>query len=131
ACHRCNASKSGADNSIDTCDHLILQSHASNEGPKPVEVPFLYHAHSRNSHGHRHDLVGHLRSVADLSGRFASAFDASDLARFLGLWHDLGKFNPKFQEYLLACEANPGARGHGPDHKAAGAQLAAKHLSLA
>jgi CRISPR-associated endonuclease/helicase Cas3 len=56
------------------------------------------------------DLVAHLRSVADLAGRFVSAFDASDLARFLGLWHDPGKFNPKFQEYLLACEANPDAR---------------------
>jgi CRISPR-associated endonuclease/helicase Cas3 len=91
----------------------------------------LYYAHSRNSRGHRQDLVAHLHGVADLAGRFASEFDTEHVAQLLGLWHDLGKFNPTFQEYLLACEANPSARGHGPDHKAAGAKLTGKHLSLA
>lgn len=87
-------------------------------------------AHSRNATGRRHDLVDHLRGTADLAASFASAFDATEAAWYLGLWHDLGKFNPRFQEYLLACEANPAARGHGPDHKGAGAQLAARHLGL-
>ncbi len=85
-------------------------------------------AHSRNTRGQRHDLEAHLRSVADLAAGFAAAFDASDLARLLGLWHDLGKYNPVFQQYLLDCEADPTHRGHGPDHKAAGAQLTRRYL---
>lgn len=90
----------------------------------------MYYAHSRNPHGHRQMLVTHLRNVADLAADFAAAFGASEPARYLGLWHDLGKFNLEFQKYLLACEANPATRGHGPDHKAAGAQLARQHLGL-
>ncbi len=81
-------------------------------------------AHSRNLLGERHDLVEHLRAVAKLAGKFGAAFAAEDPGYWLGLWHDLGKFHPAFQDYLAACEANPKARGHGPDHKAAGALLA-------
>jgi CRISPR-associated endonuclease/helicase Cas3 len=39
-----------------------------------------------------------LHGVADLAQRFASEFDAGHVARLLGLWHDLGKFTPTFQE---------------------------------
>jgi len=70
----------------------------------------MYYAHSRNARGQRHALVTHLRSVADLAADFAAAFGASEPARYLGLWHDLGKFNPVFQKYLRDCEANPIAR---------------------
>jgi CRISPR-associated endonuclease/helicase Cas3 len=73
----------------------------------------------------------HLQGTAHLAASFASAFDGAEAARFLGLWHDLGKFNPKFQEYLVACEANPTGRGHGPDHKAAGSLIAARYLGPA
>jgi CRISPR-associated endonuclease/helicase Cas3 len=84
-------------------------------------------AHSANPRGSRHDLVAHLRAVAELAAGFAAEIGAADPAYFLGLWHDLGKFNPVFQAYLLACEANPAGRGHGPDHKAAGSWLATQH----
>ncbi len=90
----------------------------------------MYYAHSRNPQGRRQTLVTHLHNVADLAADFAAAFGAGEPARYLGLWHDLGKFNPEFQRYLLTCEANPAARGHGPDHKAAGAQLAKRHLNV-
>lgn len=85
-------------------------------------------AHSVNERGQRHDLVEHLRGVAGLAARFADGLQGSEAAYFLGLCHDLGKFSPDFQRYLLECEQNPRGRGHGPDHKAAGAWLAAQHL---
>ncbi|HEY8489632.1 MAG TPA: CRISPR-associated endonuclease Cas3'', partial [Dehalococcoidia bacterium] len=88
-------------------------------------------AHTRNGQGRRHDLVAHLRGVAELAARFATDLGAERLGRYLGLWHDLGKFHSAFQAYLLACEADPKARGHGPDHKAAGAVLAQRHAGLA
>jgi len=84
----------------------------------------MYYAHSRNDSGDRQDLVDHLHNVADIASRFAADFAPHNLVYALGLWHDLGKFNPKFQEYLFACEADPKAHSHGPDHKAAGAQFA-------
>jgi len=77
-------------------------------------------AHSRNELGIQHALVCHLKDVACLAGQFAAKFDAADLAYWAGLWHDLGKFHPDFQAYL----ENPNAR-RGPDHKGAGASLAA------
>lgn len=84
----------------------------------------MAYAHSRNQAGSRHDLLEHLSSVADLSGRFASKLDAAELGRLLGTWHDVGKFNPAFQAYLQDCEADPQTRRRGPDHKAAGVRLA-------
>jgi len=82
----------------------------------------MAYAHSRNQHGDRHDLVDHLQGVATLAAQFAAHFDAAELAHYLGLWHDLGKFHPEFQRYLLAAER--GERKRGPDHKAAGVRLA-------
>jgi len=87
-------------------------------------------AHSKNDLGERHDLVAHLRGVGELAAAFGTAFGAEDTARYLGLWHDVGKFNEEFQQYLLDCE-QPGGAGHrGPDHKAAGAQLASEALGF-
>jgi CRISPR-associated endonuclease/helicase Cas3 len=85
-------------------------------------VEDVTYAHSRNDHGERHNLVDHLKDVADLTSQFAASFDASRLGYYLGLWHDLGKFNPDFQTYLRQAEA--GKRSRGPDHKAPGAHLA-------
>jgi CRISPR-associated endonuclease/helicase Cas3 len=80
------------------------------------------YAHTRNDQGKRHDLVEHLLDVAKLCSRSAAPFGASRLAYYLGLWHDTGKFDPRFQNYLLEAEA--GRRRRGPDHKAAGVQIA-------
>jgi len=87
-------------------------------------LPF---AHSKNSRGFRHDLVTHLTAVAELAAGFADALSARQLAYYVGLWHDVGKFRDAFQQYLFACEASPGAKRRGPDHKAAGAKLACDH----
>jgi CRISPR-associated endonuclease/helicase Cas3 len=58
------------------------------------------YAHSRNKSGQRHELVVHLRSVAELSKQFAAVFGGGDAAYSAGIWHDVGKFAPAFQEYL-------------------------------
>jgi CRISPR-associated endonuclease/helicase Cas3 len=71
-----------------------------------------------------HKLDDHLNAVATLAQAFAEPFGAGELAHWLGLWHDLGKCNPAFQEYLKACYADPNHKGRGPDHKAAGARHA-------
>ena len=78
-------------------------------------------AHSENSRGVKHDLATHLEAVAKLVSKFAGKFQAEELGRWVGLWHDLGKFHPDFQAYLSAPTAP-----HGPDHKGAGAVLASK-----
>lgn len=81
-------------------------------------------AHTRNQQGVRQDLVDHLERVADTAADFALPFGADRLAWLAGMLHDIGKFNPVFQQYLLDAEAHPAAHSRGPDHKGAGACLA-------
>ena len=81
-----------------------------------------FYAHSANDEGYRHGLVEHLRAVAGMARDFAGAFGGGEVAYYCGLWHDLGKFNPVFQQYLS------GDQQRGPDHKAAGTQMACEHL---
>lgn len=83
-------------------------------------------AHTVNAQGVRQNLLDHLRAVAVSAAAFAAPFGAQTWAERAGLIHDLGKFNPSFQLYLLQAEANPQARLRGPDHKGAGAVLAAE-----
>lgn len=75
-----------------------------------------YFAHSENGVGVKHELVQHLKEVAQLAGEFAAKFGAPDCGYYAGLWHDLGKFHPDFQSYIASP---PGRRG--PDHSSAGA----------
>lgn len=82
-------------------------------------------AHTRNDLGAYHDLREHLTSVARLAGKFAGKFGATELGHWAGIWHDLGKCHPEFQQYLLDAEA--GSRRPGPDHKAAGVRMAAQY----
>ena len=84
----------------------------------------MAYAHSANRQGTRHDLCAHLRAVSELAAEFAQPLGAAETARSLGLWHDLGKFHPEFQRYLLESEAGVRGRRRGPDHKAAGARFA-------
>ncbi|CAN5788364.1 CRISPR-associated helicase/endonuclease Cas3 [soil metagenome] len=49
-----------------------------------------------------HYLDDHLKAVADLAERFADKFGAGALGHWAGLLHDLGKYHPGFQAYLLA-----------------------------
>ena len=85
------------------------------------------YAHSRNSGGERHLLVSHLDAVAEMAARFAEPLQAPELARYLGIWHDLGKFHPAFQQYLRDVELPNSTLRRGPDHKAAGVRMALEH----
>lgn len=75
-----------------------------------------YFAHSENSSGVKHDLITHLRRVAELAGGFAAKFSASSFGYYAGLWHDLGKFTQAFQDYLASPEKHSRT-----DHSTAGA----------
>lgn len=79
------------------------------------------YAHSKNHLGQRQDLVDHLARVAELAATFAAPFSAHDVACVAGLLHDIGKFNPAWQRYLLDAEARVTPKPRGPDHKGAGA----------
>jgi CRISPR-associated endonuclease/helicase Cas3 len=82
-----------------------------------------------------HDLVAHLRDVGDLAADFAKHFGA-DWARLAGRWHDLGKFRPRFQNYIRLVsgfEADAhitGEAGKAP-HSTAGALLATDRFGVA
>ena len=78
-----------------------------------------------------HSLEDHIQGVAALAERFASAFGNGDWGRVAGLWHDLGKYKPAFQEYIRRASGyeNEGGDEGGPgkvDHSIVGALWAAK-----
>ena len=85
----------------------------------------ILHAHSSNSCGSRQSLVSHLTQTSETAGQFASHSrpGIEDLARLAGLWHDVGKAAPLWQQRLLDCEAGKRSK-IGVDHKCAGALLA-------
>lgn len=88
-----------------------------------------FYAHTPVKDGPWHDLISHLKQTAVLAKRNADKFGAGELARVAGLWHDVGKFNPEFQNYLERCYAraadNEDAPAKGVPHAVYGAMLAA------
>lgn len=68
-------------------------------------------AHSRNGAGQRNLLIDHLTETARLTAEFAEPLGAAALGPYVGLWHDVGKFDPAWQRYLLDAEAGRVARG--------------------
>ncbi len=81
-------------------------------------------AHTKNPQGKRQNLEEHLRNVADSAGQYCALFGGATFAHYSGLLHDIGKYDPAFQQYLLNAEQNPAKRMRGPDHKGAGTVLA-------
>lgn len=61
-----------------------------------------YYAHSlENEPPERWEpLEQHLEKVARLAGDFAHQFGAREWGEVVGLWHDLGKYSERFQNYL-------------------------------
>lgn len=85
------------------------------------------YAHTPNNEGKWHYLEDHLKEVARLAKQFAGKFNAGDLAYWIGLWHDLGKSNPNFQDYLKACQRDE--RHEKVPHAIWGAVLSYRLLS--
>ena len=85
-------------------------------------------AHSANDRGERHEWLAHADGTATRAQAFAGEFGMAEYGRLLGLWHDAGKLADDWQGYLVRSEAGKARRGSGPDHKAAGAVLAKRHL---
>lgn len=56
-----------------------------------------------------HELDDHLRAVAKLAARHASAMGSADWAQLAGLWHDLGKYAKEFQRRIKSVY------GYDPD----------------
>lgn len=80
------------------------------------------YAHTPNQSGAWHLLAEHLQGTAALARGFAEAMgaEAAQLAYYAGLWHDLGKSHPRFQQYLRDQHQGIGRKGEGRDHKGAG-----------
>ncbi|MBW1795796.1 MAG: CRISPR-associated helicase Cas3' [Deltaproteobacteria bacterium] len=51
-----------------------------------------------------HVLENHLIETAKTTCAFAKAFGSENSGFVLGIFHDLGKVNPAFQDYLQACD---------------------------
>lgn len=81
-----------------------------------------------------HDLEAHINGVAILAEGFATSFGNGDWGRISGLWHDLGKYRPAFQEYIRKSSGyeNDAADEGGPgrvDHSVVGALWAAERFA--
>lgn len=95
-------------------------------------------AHVRNGSESesQHDLQTHLAAVAGMAGRFASPFDASFMAELGGYWHDLGKYRPGFQRYIVSrndenAHLETGLASRDKTHAAAGALHAIERFGIA
>ncbi len=92
------------------------------------------HAHIKEINGQfeSHELADHLQATADLAAQFAKEMQSEEWARLAGLWHDLGKYQPAFQNYIKKSS------GYDPklpdvkakvDHSSVGAVYAKQQLT--
>jgi len=82
------------------------------------DKPYLAHSHDQLPEEEWHELRRHLEDVARRAAEHAEPFGAAKWALLAGLWHDLGKYHPRFQSYIR------GRASSGGDHAAPGALLA-------
>lgn len=80
-----------------------------------------YYAHSENDRKEKHLLTKHLNETARITESFACKNEYKPVLKLSGLLHDLGKYQPAFQNYL----ENGGRRGSVP-HASWGAGYAGK-----
>ncbi|MGD9500458.1 MAG: CRISPR-associated helicase Cas3' [Halothiobacillus sp.] len=98
-----------------------------------VKIQYIAHVKQSSNGGWLtpHDLVDHLNCVAIRAADHARPFGGQEWAHLAGLWHDLGKFRPRFQQYIRkasgfdfnADASIKGEAGKAP-HSTAGALLA-------
>lgn len=84
-----------------------------------------YFAHSENNKKNKHRLSKHLFETARVAESFACHDTYKLIFKRAGLLHDLGKYQPAFQDYLI----NGGRRGSVP-HASWGAGYARIHKQL-
>ncbi|SES90476.1 CRISPR-associated helicase, Cas3 family [Nitrosomonas marina] len=82
-----------------------------------------------------HPLDEHLYEVAKRAKANAQKFCSAEWAYLAGLWHDLGKYRPKFQQYIKSAsgydtEAHIEGMPGRVDHSTAGAIHAIEKLGL-
>jgi CRISPR-associated endonuclease/helicase Cas3 len=91
-----------------------------------------YAAHTPNKLGDWHSLQEHLSDVAVKAQGYGAKIGCDELGYYAGLWHDLGKYHPKFQQYLecchLAIENGQSSSCKKFPHAIYGACLASEHL---
>lgn len=80
--------------------------------------------------GRTHKLNEHLLETANLAARFASEFGSGEWGRLAGLWHDLGKYSDKFQQYIRSVNDPDAHIRNGGDHSTAGALHAMEHFGM-
>lgn len=64
-------------------------------------------------------LVEHIKNVTDYASKFGEKIDVKQLARIVGLFHDVGKNTKDFQAYIRDKNAK---RGSGPPHSNLGSK---------
>lgn len=74
----------------------------------------------------------HCESTATFAEGMATTFGAGEWARLSGLWHDIGKYSPKFQQHIIASSGlDATAKDPGKiDHTTAGALFAKEELKF-
>ncbi len=71
-------------------------------------------------------LIEHLQRTASTCETFCSAFDAPKAGKLAGLWHDLGKYQVEFQNYLRRNTIAGYQERNGPPHSIVGAYHASQ-----
>ncbi len=80
-------------------------------------------------------LTEHLSSTAEMAASFAVPFSSEEWARLCGLWHDLGKFTPDWQNKIRQgtgydLDAHIETLGGKVNHSSAGAVLAFRKIKV-
>ena len=100
--------------------------------PKPI----AHVRHDKDGDWYTHSLEEHLAGVAEQTARFAAPLDATQWGDLAGRWHDLGKFNAEFQNYIRRESGYEREQAHleggqgRVDHSTAGAIHAIETLDL-
>jgi CRISPR-associated endonuclease/helicase Cas3 len=106
-------------------------------------LPVAHISQTESGEWRFHWLSDHLNTVAHLAAESAQLFGSEEWAKLAGLWHDLGKYRPRFQRYIgNASGYNPDAHIQGEPqvgkserpgkapHSTAGALLACEKFGI-